>query len=129
MRIFALLLAGYCFAAASARSETPAKLTEKDESAIRAIIQDEAKKENQKNSGEVWSERGPTVYRVRQIEAVTADVATAEVHIARTGVYLYGPNTFLFILTRTDGRWSVSRRVAMFNGAFPPTAQPPSGAP
>jgi hypothetical protein len=83
-------------------------LTPKDESDIRAAIEEQAKKDNQK--GELWSERGPLTYQVRTIEPVTADVATAEADGVRTGTFSEHLQ-YLFILTRSHGNWSVARRI------------------
>ena len=85
-------------------------LTPKDEGDIRIAIQQYAKNENLKGTGQVWSERGPLAYKVRTIEEVTADVATADADGWRTGVSPQYQH-YVFILTRTEDHWSVRKKV------------------
>jgi hypothetical protein len=121
MRTFALL-----FLLSACASAQP-KLSAQDESDIRTAIEEQAKKDNQRPSHQIWNERGPFVYSVRRIEPLVADVATAEADGAQTGS-LYGRlRRYTFILTRTHGRWSVAKKIPM---CWPgPTLQPISGSP
>jgi hypothetical protein len=111
MRTLALLLL------LSAGAPAQPKLTPKDESDIRTAIEERAKIDNQKGTGEVWTERGPLVYRVRTIEPLTADVATAEADGVRTGAFSEHRD-YTFIMMRSHGHWTVAKRIA---------ACPPSG--
>ena len=85
-------------------------LTPKDESDIRTAIQEYAKIENQQDTGNVWSERGPVTYRIRKIEPVTDDVALAETEGGRTGAFSERL-PFLFVMLRSHGQWTVVKRV------------------
>jgi hypothetical protein len=103
MRTLALLLLLPAWAAAQP------KLTPKDEIEIRTAIEERAKKDNRKGTGEVWSERGPLIYRVRKIEPLAADVATAETEGVRTP---YGErHQYVFIMLRSQGQWNVAKRL------------------
>jgi hypothetical protein len=87
------------------------KLTPKDESEIRKAIKELAMNENQKGTGEVWSERGPVIYRVRTIELLAADVATAETEGVRTP---FGErHQFVFIMLRSGGHWTLGKRLTV----------------
>ena len=92
------------------------KLSSQDEADIRAAIEAYAKKDNQRGTGEVWSERGPFVYRVRRTEPLTPDVAVAAADGLRTGGMNGGSRPYTFILTRTRGRWTVAKRIAVCDG-------------
>src|SRR4051794_37629692 len=80
------------------------KLTPQDESEIRAVIEERAKEENQRGSGDVWSERLPLMSRVKRRGPISQDVATADADSTRTGAYFQGVQ-YVFILRRTNGRW------------------------
>jgi hypothetical protein len=88
------------------------KLSQQDESDIRAVIEAQAKKENEGPSDQMWSERGPHVYAIRRIEAVAENVATVDVIDARTGSF---PITrdYVFIMRRTHGAWMIFRKIAV----------------
>ncbi len=110
MRTLALLLLLPTWALAEA------PLTAKDQAEIRTVIEEQAKQENQKPSSEIWSERGPIVYRIGAIVPVAADVATAEADGVRTGTYGQR-GRYLFILTRSTGHWTVAKKVQVCDGA------------
>jgi hypothetical protein len=113
MRTLALLvLLSPCILA-----QTPltAPLTPKDRSEIRTAIEEQAKQENLKPSVEIWSERGPRIYHVRTIEPIAANVATTEADGVRTGAFSER-GQYLFILTRTNGRWSITKRIQVCDG-------------
>jgi hypothetical protein len=117
MRTLALLLL-LCYAAIA---QPP--LTVKDEIDIRAAIEEQARKDNQKRTPRVWSERGPLIYRVRKIEPLTADVAIGEADGDRMGPF--GEHyQYLFVVTHAGGRWTVARRVQVCNGPGPVKIQP-----
>ena len=99
-----------------AYSAEPPKLTPKDESEIRAAIYKQAMKENENGTDEVWSEHGPFVYHIGSISAVTADVATAEADGVRAGTF---PERlgYVFILTRSSGRWVVAKKLQVCPGS------------
>src|SRR5690349_3503575 len=80
-------------------------LSESDRSEIRAAIRQAAKDENLKGTGEVWSERGPVVYKVTKIESPADDVAIVDATEMRAGTFSFGPAPCLFILKREDGHW------------------------
>jgi hypothetical protein len=86
------------------------KLTPRDESEIRAVIEAQAKKENEHPSDPLWSERGPLVYAIQRIEGVAENVATADAINARTGSFPLTRNV-VFILTRTHGQWTIFRTI------------------
>jgi hypothetical protein len=100
MRTLSLLLLPFCALA----------LTPKDENDIRTAIEEHAKKENSRRTGEVWTERGPIVYQIRKIEPVTTDVAMVEAEGGRTGAFAEHLQ-YLFILSRTRGEWNVVKKV------------------
>jgi hypothetical protein len=118
--IVSLLLLSACAAA-------QLKLRPQDESEIRTAIEEQAKKDNQKNSGQVWSERGPLVYRVGAIEPLAADVATAEAEGVRTGTFS-DHRQYLFILVRGSGHWTIARKTPVCNGPAPVRIQPLSAS-
>lgn len=105
MRMLALLLLLPACGAAQI------KLSAQDESDIRAAIEEQAKRENQRGKGDVWSERGPVVYEVRRILPVTANVATADADGVRTGTIPGGRRRYVFLLARAHGSWTVRRRI------------------
>jgi hypothetical protein len=105
MRTFALLL--FLSACASAQPT----LTPKDESDIRAAIDEQAKKDNQQPRSEIWSERGPIIYRVRHLESIAADVATVDADGLNSGTFFGMRNNYTFILTRTHGTWAVVKKI------------------
>ncbi len=86
-----------------------AALSPQDEKDIRSLIEEQAKKDS-RTDGQIWSERGPLAYRVRQIQPLTSNVATADVDGVRAGAF---PSLwhYTFILTRTQGRWTIVRRI------------------
>lgn len=98
------------------------QLSPKDEADIRAAIDEYAKKENQRGTGDVWSERGPFVYRVHRIESLAPQVATADADGVRIQGMNAGRRLYTFILIRARGRWTVAKRVAVCSGE--PTVQP-----
>jgi len=122
MRTVALLL----LAGGAAAAQPP--LTGKDMADIRAAIQEQAKQDNVKGTGRVWSERGPVAYRVRKIEPLTADVATVEVDAVRAGTYSE-QRQYLFLMTHAAGGWTVARKVEVCSGPRPVRLQPLSGVP
>jgi hypothetical protein len=85
-------------------------LTPRDEADIRRAIKEQAMKDNVKGSGQVWSERGPVVYRIRTIEELADNVAAADADGARTGTF---PELarYTFILAKKNGGWDVVRRI------------------
>jgi hypothetical protein len=85
-------------------------LTAKDKRDIRIAIEAQAKAENEKGTNEIWSERGPLIYHVRNIEAIDGDVAMAETDGVSSGTFPEH-DYFLFILSRSSGRWTVSKKV------------------
>jgi hypothetical protein len=95
-----------------------AALTPKDESDIRAVIEEQAKADNEKGSDEIWSERGPYVFTVGVIKAVTADVAMADAQESRTGTF-FERARYVFIMARTNGRWSIVRKIPVRDGPHP----------
>ncbi len=121
MRTLALLL----LLPACAASQL--KLPPRDESDIRAAIAEYARRDTQRGTGEVWRERGPFVYRVRHIDALVPDVATADADGVRIGGMNGGSRPYTFILTRTHDRWTVVRRIAACRDW--PTFQPISEGP
>ena len=88
------------------------KLSAQDEDQIRAAIEAEAKKENQGPSDRIWSERGPVVYAIKKIEALSDGVATVDAVGSRTGAF---PTVrdYLFIVKRIGGVWTIFRKIAV----------------
>ena len=119
--ITVLLLLSGCLAAQP-------KLTSQDESEIRAAIEERAKDQNLKGSGDVWSERTPQVYRVKTMEAISPDVATADADGTRTGSYFPGLQ-YVFILRRMNGRWIIARQLKVYSGPAPVRIHPVETAP
>ena len=111
MRTFALLL----LASACLSGQPQPKLSPQDESEIRAAIDQQAKKDERKPGGQVWTERGPLIYRVRKLEALAADVAIADVDGVRTGSFPER-QPYTLVLTRKDGHWNVVREIAVCTG-------------
>lgn len=87
------------------------RLSAQDESQIWAAIEAEAKKENQGPSDRIWSERGPVVYAIKKMEALSDDVATVDAVGSRTGAFPTVQN-YLFIVKRIGGVWTIVRKVA-----------------
>jgi hypothetical protein len=124
MRILASLLL------LSACASAQIKLSPQDERDIRAAIEERAKIDNQRGTGQVWSERGPVVYKVRHLEPLAPDVATADADSVRIGGINGERRQYTFILTRTNGRWTIARKISACRDGWPPaTLQPISGAP
>jgi len=101
----------------------PPPLTAQDENEIRSAIQRQTKQDNERGAGEVWSERGPIAYRVRHMEAVLPDVATADAEGWHVGPFTER-RLYLFLVARSQGRWAVVRRIAVCPGEAPATLRP-----
>jgi hypothetical protein len=89
------------------------KLSPQDESDIRAAIDEQAKKDNQRAGDQLWTERGPVVYHVRHLEQLAPNVALADADGTRTGSFPDGPRPYVFFLTRIHGRWNVVKEIAV----------------
>jgi len=103
MKPIAMLL----LACASLPAAVP--LSTHDEAEIRIAIDEWAKLENSKDTGEVWTERGPAVYRIRTIEGITREVALVDATGGRTGPF---PDVgkVLFVMLRDVRAWKVVRK-------------------
>jgi hypothetical protein len=119
--LIVLLLLGGCLCAQP-------KLTPQDEREIRAAITALAKQENQRDSGDVWSERLPQMYRVRSIDAVSSDVATADADGSRIGTF-FERAQFVFILRRDSGHWAIARQLRVYTGPGPVLIRPVEAPP
>jgi hypothetical protein len=125
MRILAsLLLLSAC---APAQLKGQSKLSPQDENEIRAAIEEQAKRDNQRPRSDVWSERGPVVYRIRHLEAMAADVAIVDADGLNTGTLFDGPRRYTFVFTRTRGNWVIARKIPVCSPR--PMLQPLSGSP
>ena len=114
--------------ATAACAVSQVNLTPQDEAGIRTAIRERAKADNMKGTGRVWSELGPLVYKIGEIEAIAADVATAEASGVRPGAYT-GRREYLFLLTRSNGQWTIARRVQVCTGLGPMRIVPAEGEP
>jgi hypothetical protein len=115
MRILALLLL------LSACASAQAVLTAEDEHQIRAVIKEFAANDN--DSDHIWHVRGPLTYNVRTIEALVTDAATADAEGVRNGSRTER-RQFTFILTRTNGKWNIAKRIQVCEGIAPVRIHP-----
>ena len=106
------------------------KLSPADEREIRALIDEQSKKQERhdREAARPWSERGPFVYHMRELTALVTDVAMADCDGATTGTFPQ-LSKHIFILTRVDGKWSIARHIVTCPNGAPVMLQPLAGGP